>query len=65
LVAKPKARGNPKAPKKAKTPQKEKNQRERFIEAARTLGVDESGEEFERLFRHVVPPKARENGANS
>ena len=30
---------------------KEKPQRERFIEAARKIGVDETGQEFERLFR--------------
>jgi len=54
LVAKPKTRSDPRAPKKAKAPQKKKSQRERFIEAAREIGVDESGEEFERLFKRVV-----------
>jgi hypothetical protein len=29
-------------------------QRERFIEAARELGVDETGEEFERAFSKVI-----------
>ena len=37
----------------------EKPQRERFIEAAREVGVDESGEEFERAFKRIVPPKER------
>jgi hypothetical protein len=32
-------------------------QSERFIKTARELGVDETGEEFERLFRKIVPPK--------
>jgi hypothetical protein len=33
-----------------------KTQKQRFIETARELGVDESGEAFERLFEKVVPP---------
>ena len=39
---------------KAKT---NKEQSERFIKAARMLGVDETGAEFERLFDKVVPSK--------
>ena len=35
----------------------EKSQSERFIEAARAIGVDESGEEFERALKKVAPPK--------
>ncbi len=35
----------------------EKPQRERFIEAARKAGVDETGKEFERAFAKIVPPK--------
>jgi hypothetical protein len=53
MGAKPKAR----SPKKQAKKTKEKPQRERFIEAARKIGVDESGTEFERLFERVVPPK--------
>jgi hypothetical protein len=29
----------------------------RFVEAARELGCDESGEAFERAFGKIVPPK--------
>ena len=36
----------------------EKPQRERFIEAAREIGVDESPEGFERAFRTVTTPKS-------
>jgi hypothetical protein len=32
-------------------------QAERFIEAARQIGVDETGETFERAFAKIVPPK--------
>ncbi len=35
----------------------DKKQFERFKEAARTLGVDESGDTFERVFEKIVPPK--------
>ena len=34
----------------------EKSQRERFIEAAREAGVDETGEALERAFTKLVPP---------
>jgi hypothetical protein len=34
-----------------------KSQRERFIEAAREAGVDETGEALERAFAKLVPPK--------
>ncbi len=37
----------------------EKLQRERFIETARAIGVDETGEEFERALSKIVPPKSR------
>lgn len=47
-----------KRPSKAakKTKATEKPQRERFIEAARAIGVDESGKEFEKALRKIVPP---------
>lgn len=38
-------------------PKKGKSQRERFIETARALGVDETGAEFERALNAIVPPK--------
>ena len=34
-----------------------KDQLRRFKEAAREVGVDETGAEFERMFAKVVPPK--------
>jgi hypothetical protein len=34
-----------------------KTQAERFIEAAREIGVDESGKEFEKALRKIVPSK--------
>lgn len=36
-----------------------KTQKQRFIEAARELGADESGEAFERIFAKVVPAKGK------
>jgi hypothetical protein len=36
-----------------------KSQIERFKEAARGVGADESAEAFERAFRKIVPPKPR------
>jgi hypothetical protein len=44
-------------PKRKPPDPNERPQRERFIEAAREVAVDESGEEFERAFREIVPPK--------
>lgn len=34
-----------------------KEQSQRFKEAAKELGADESGEMFERAFKRIVPPK--------
>jgi hypothetical protein len=47
----------PSAKPEAKGP--EKSQRERFIETAREIGVDETGKEFMRALRKVVPPRRR------
>lgn len=44
-------------PKPKKKP--DKDQAERFKETARELGVEESGEVFERGFRKIVPPKVK------
>lgn len=52
---KPKAH---KPPGKATKPREsQKDQSERFIEAARKLGVDESGDEFERAIGAILPTK--------
>jgi hypothetical protein len=51
-----------KAAAKKKRPKKtDKEQFERFKEAARKLGVNESMEDFEVKFRKIVPPR-REAG---
>ena len=41
----------------AKPKRDAKEQSKRFIEKARELEADETGEEFERTFKKVVPPK--------
>ena len=41
-------------PKKKKPKLSDKEQSERFKEAARKLGVDESGEGFERAFKRIA-----------
>jgi hypothetical protein len=48
------------APKKAKPKPKlsDKEQSERFMEAARELGVDETGESFEKAFKKIARPSA-------
>lgn len=51
-----KAAGPPKGKPKPKLSDKE--QSERFMETARELGVDESGEEFEKAFEKITSPKA-------
>ena len=56
MGAKHKAGGAKKRP--AKAPSKEKSQCERFIEAARKAGVDETGQDFESALRKIVPSKA-------
>lgn len=50
-VEKPKARPKP------KSKLTDKKQSERFIEAARGLGIEETGEKFEEAFRAVARPK--------
>jgi hypothetical protein len=50
--------GTPKK-KKAKPKLSDKEQSERFKETARQLGVDESGEHFERAFTKIVGTKHR------
>jgi hypothetical protein len=40
-------------------------QSERFIKTARELGVDETGEEFERAFRKIVRPRRPRSKSSS
>jgi hypothetical protein len=52
-LRKPKARrstGNATKPKESQA-----DQSARFIETARTIGIDESGREFEKALRRLVP----------
>jgi hypothetical protein len=46
-------------PRKPKPPPDDPVQSERFIEAAKELGTDETGEAFERLFRRVIKAKSQ------
>jgi hypothetical protein len=54
---KPKARSPAKRAAKKKTKEKKKPQSERFVEAARSIGVDETGREFGTALKKIVPPK--------
>lgn len=47
----------PKPKAKSKSKFTDKAQSERFIETARKLGIEETGEAFERAFAKIVPPK--------
>lgn len=42
---------------KAVRPEAEKTQAERFLETAREIGADETGEAFERALDRIVPPR--------
>ena len=44
-------------PPKKKPPPDDKEQSRRFVETARELEADETGEAFERAFKKAVPPK--------
>ena len=51
-------------PKKKKADEKPEEQFERFVEAARTLGVEESGKNLEEVFDRLKPvrkPAVRKN----
>jgi hypothetical protein len=54
MSKKSKARGSQKETRGASG---EKTQSERFIEAARSIGVDETGREFDRALKKIVPPR--------
>ncbi len=53
------ARPKPIGKKAKKLSQRE--QSERFIETARTLEADESGERFDKAMRALVPPKQKKD----
>lgn len=56
MAAKRKTR---KAPSKRDAAAEQKEQSARFIKAARELGVDASGKDFERALSKILPPKSR------
>jgi hypothetical protein len=62
MATKPKARGTKKKAPSTADKEIQKAQGERFIETARELGVDESGKDFEKVFKKVV---RRSNRATS
>ena len=49
----------------AKVQKPEKPQIERFKEAARELGCDDTGELFERAFTKIVPPRRPKSGGST
>jgi len=58
MARKPSANEKPNRRPKPKTNRTNPAQSERFIEAARKAGMDESGETFEAAFKKLVPPKS-------
>jgi hypothetical protein len=60
MGTKPKIRGPSKPRKKVAGKAEERPQRERFIETARAIGVDQTGREFERLFELVTSSKRQQ-----
>ena len=48
-----------KRPAKAAKKKTKETQKERFIKAARSIGVDETGKEFESALDVIIPPKKR------
>jgi hypothetical protein len=58
-----KGNATPKRESETRTARKRKpdnpKQFERFVEAARKVEVDESGEAFERAFERIISPKKR------
>jgi hypothetical protein len=51
------------AARKKQTKKTDKEQFERFKEAARKLGLNESLEDFQVKFRKIVPPKSKPKDA--
>jgi hypothetical protein len=61
MARKPSANAKRKRRPKPKINRSDPAQSERFIEAARTAGMDETGETFERAFEKIVPPRQLPN----
>ena len=51
-------------PKKPKTTTSDKEQSERFIETARKLGVDESGERFDKAFDAILGSRGKKSSGD-
>lgn len=45
--------------KKPKPEPDDKEQSSRFVETAKSLGVDESGKHFDRAMKSIIPPKPK------
>jgi hypothetical protein len=58
MARKPSANAKPKRRPKPKRNRTDPAQSERFIEAARIAGMDETGEIFERAFEKIVSKKS-------
>lgn len=54
MAQRPKAK-----PKRKDRKDTDKEQSARFIETARELGVDESGEKFEKVFKEILLPRPK------
>lgn len=50
-----------KPPKKTVKPKQSLSQKEKFLAYAKEVGVDETGEEFERAFNKILKPKDSHN----
>lgn len=60
MARKPSANAKPKRRPKQKINRSDPAQSERFIEAARNAGMDETGEIFERAFKKIVNAPGQE-----
>ena len=49
---------------KTKAKAKDKEQSKRFIEKAREIGADESGESFEHAFKKITPPRSKSSATD-
>jgi hypothetical protein len=63
MAQRPKAKPKRKSP--SATKGSDEKQSARFIETARKLESDESGEQFQKLFKTIVSPRPKSSYANS
>lgn len=62
MGGKPEAEGEKRAPRRKMTPEE---QRALFVRTARELGVDETGEEFERAFDKIISARNSNDQSDS